>query len=294
MKRLLKEPLLHFALLGAVLFLVYGRMRPTSAAGADEIVVSSGQVEHLAVGFSRVWQRAPSASELKGLIDDHVKEEILSREAIALGLDRDDSVIRRRLRQKMEFVAEDLAVTAEPTEAELQQYLGSHPEAFFEEPRTTFEHVFLREDRGERLGADAEELLAQLRAGGPSADASELGDRLLIPGRFTLEPSRGVAAQLGPEFAAALDAVPVGEWAGPLRSAFGLHLVLVAERSPGRLPALDEVRDAVRRELIAARRERMNRKLVERLLAKYRVTIELPEQGATDTNDAERAASANR
>jgi hypothetical protein len=293
MKRLLKEPLLHFALLGAALFAAHGWMRPDSAAGAEEIVVSTGQVEHLAIGFSRTWQRPPTFDELKGLVDDYVKEEILGREAIALGLDRNDTVIRRRLRQKMEFVAEDLAVMAEPSEAELETYLSAHPDDFLEDSRTSFRHVFLREDRGERLESDAAELLAQLRRAGPEADVSMLGDGLLLPGEFTLERQQGVAAQFGSEFAEALDEIAVGAWAGPLRSAYGLHLVLVSERGGGLLPALDEVRDAVRRELMAERRERMNQQLVEDLLQKYQVTVEWP-KGEDEASAATRTAAASR
>jgi hypothetical protein len=276
MKRLLRDPLLHFAVLGTALFGLYAWTRPVAAAEPDEIVVSAGQVEHLAISFARVWQRPPTATELKGLIDDHVKEEVLSREAIALGLDRDDTVIRRRLRQKMEFVAEDLAATADPTESELAAYLEAHLEDFQEDPRTSFRHVYLSGERGERLEADASELLGELRAAGPETDTATLGDGSLLPASFELEPRRGVAAQLGDGFAEALEDAPVGAWWGPLRSVYGLHLVLVTERQPGRAPALDEVRAAVRRELMAERRERSSRLLLEALLDRYRVTVEWP------------------
>ena len=293
MNRLLREPLLHFLLLGVALFGVYGWMRPTAAAGTEEITVSAGQIEHFAIGFARSWQRPPTLVELKGLVDDYVKEEILGREAIALGLDRNDTVIRRRLRQKMEFLAEDLALTVEPSEAELEAHLRAHPADFLEDSRTSFRHVFLREERGEQLEADAAEILAQLRRAGPAVDASMLGDATLLPDELTLELHQSVSAQFGSAFADALDAVAVGEWAGPLRSPYGLHLVLVTERSGGRQPALDEVRDRVRRELLAARRERMNHEYLEGLLEKYEVTIEWP-RSADDADVTATAGPAGR
>lgn len=276
MRRLLSEPLFHFLVLGAALFALHAWARPARASDAETIAVTTGDVENLALTFARTWQRPPTAEELKGLVDDLVREEILSREAVRLGLDRDDTVIRRRLSQKMEFVAEDLAATVEPTDDELAAWVAAHPDDYREEPRTSFRHVFLGEARGESLEADARELLARLRAAGPDVDISTLGDRLLLPGEFGLERRTRVAAQLGDEFATALDAVPVGAWAGPLRSAYGLHLVLVTARIDGELPPLSEIRGTVRRDLLAERRARMQREFLEALLARYRVSVEWP------------------
>lgn len=280
MRRLLSEPLLHFLVLGVLLFILYGRRGPTLAGEPETVVVAAGDVENLALTFERTWQRPATAEELKGLVDDFVREEILSREAVRLGLDRNDTVIRRRLSQKMEFVAEDLAATIEPTEEELEARVAAHPEEYREEARTSFRHVFLGEERGERLEADATELLARLRAIGPEADVSALGDRLLLPGEFRLETRARLAAQLGEEFAAALDGAPVGAWSGPLPSAYGLHLVLVTERAGGGLPPLAEIRDGVRRDVLAERRARMQREFLDALLARYRVEVRWPEEGA--------------
>ena len=131
MKRLLREPLLHFLLLGAGLFVAYGlRPHPGRDEAAGRIVVTQGQIENLADGFARAWQRPPTSEELAGLIRDHVREEVYCREAIALGLDKDDTVIRRRLRQKLEFVSEDLAGDAEPTDGDLRAYFAAHQDAF--------------------------------------------------------------------------------------------------------------------------------------------------------------------
>jgi len=277
-RRLLREPLLHFLLLGALLFAADRFLAGSRALPPDRIVVSAGQVENLAITFARTWQRPPTRAELQALVDDHVETEVLAREAVALDLDRDDTVIRRRLRQKMEFLAEDLAAVAEPTEEELAEYLRAHAEDFRQEPRTSFRHVFLSEERGERLEADAEELLQRLRAAGPETDVDGWGDRLLLPLSFDDEPRASIASQLGTAFAQALDPLPVGTWSGPVRSSYGLHLVLVTGRTPGRPAELAEVRERVRAELVADRRERMRAEMLARLLERYQVVVEWPEE----------------
>ncbi|HXJ17795.1 MAG TPA: peptidyl-prolyl cis-trans isomerase, partial [Candidatus Polarisedimenticolia bacterium] len=142
-RKLLKEPLLHFVVLGALLFGVYGWMNRGAEPQAGRIVVTQGQIENLRVTYHRVWQRSPTPSELDGLIQDYVREEVLAREATKLGLDLDDVVIRRRLRQKMEFIANDLAAPPEPTEADLEEFLAKHPDHFRIEPRVTVRQVYL-------------------------------------------------------------------------------------------------------------------------------------------------------
>lgn len=191
MKRLLKEPLFHFLLLGAGLFLAYGwTSKPGSSSEPGKIVVTVGHVEHLAAGFATTWQRPPTDAELKGLVDDWVREEIATREAIAMGLDKDDTVIRRRLRQKLEFVSDDIAAQAEPTDAELKAYLQAHAESFHVEPRFTFSQVYLDPAKhGDNLARDTAQLLAQLKQAGELPDASALGDSFLLENKFTAVPA---------------------------------------------------------------------------------------------------------
>lgn len=277
-EKLIREPLVHFLLLGAALFVLYGLPNRDPDVQQHKIVVSAGQIEHLEQLFARVWQRPPTAQELKGLIDGYVEEEMLSREAMNLGLDRNDTVIRRRLRQKMEFLAEDFAASVEPSEEQLADYLAAHPDKFAEEARISFRHVYLNPDkRGERIEADAEALLGELKGRARDADVGGLGDRLMLPAEMTDAPGRAVASQFGEEFAAVLDELPADEWAGPVRSGYGLHLVLVTDRTEGHLPALANVRDAVRREWLNARRLESNRALLDELMSKYQVTVEWPE-----------------
>lgn len=276
MKRVFREPLLHFLLLGAGLFIAYGLMsKPGSDGAPGKITVTAGQVEHLATGFAKTWQRPPTDAELKGLIDDWVREEIATREAMVLGLDKDDTVIRRRLRQKLEFVSDDIAAQTEPTDADLNAYLKAHPEAFRVEPTFTFSQVYFDPPKhGEHLARDAEQVLAHLKHAGGKADTSALGDSFLLEQELHSVPTSEVAKQFGEEFAATLSGLSPGQWQGPIESGYGVHLVLVSERTEGSAPALTDVRDVVAREWANAQRLDGNERFYRELLKHYTVTIE--------------------
>jgi hypothetical protein len=274
MKKLMREPLVHFFLLGAGLFLLYGVVGERGGVDSTEIVITPGHVEHLVSGFTRVWQRPPTQEELDGLVREYVREEVYYREALAMGLDRDDTIIRRRLRQKLGFLSEDVATQAEPSDDDLRAYLREHSDAFRIDQRFTFSHVYLSPARhGKNLGREAERLLARLNRNGTMADHLELGDRFLLDHTYEALTAREAAREFGEKFAAVLDDLPVGQWRGPVESGYGAHLVLVRERTEGRLPALEEVRDAVRREWTNARRLEANEKFYQALLQRYTVTI---------------------
>jgi hypothetical protein len=271
--KLLKEPLFHFLLLGVAIFGGHRLVAGGRATAPDEIVVTQGRINALTAAFTRTWQRPPTASERDGLIRDYIREEVYAREAIALGLDKDDVVIRRRLRQKLEFVSEDVLAPPEPTDDQLRAYLTSHPDAFSVEARFTFHHIFLdNERRGEGLARDVARLLAQLRL--PGTDPDTLGDPFLLDRSFEEAPAGQVAAQFGEQFAATLAELPTGQWVGPVASAYGTHLVFVAQRTGGRVLALDEVGDAVRREWVDAQRAESSERFYQGLLKAYSVTIE--------------------
>lgn len=287
MKKLLTEPLLHFLLLGVSLFIAHSVINPVGAPQVHkgrEIVITAGTIEHLAITYANVWQRSPSAGELKGLIDEHVKEEVLNREAIRVGLDQNDPVVRRRLRQKMEFLIEDFATTIEPADADLTRYLNENAEAFREPSRFTFEHVYLSEGRDQLLETDAAALLARLRAD-PSQDPNVHGDVFLGPHALIDESRQSLASQFGDAFPEQLESLTVGEWDGPVRSGFGLHLVRLAARSEGGMPPLELVRDQVKQAFLAARRSEVKQTYLDTLLSTYRVTIDWP----TDANADESA-----
>ena len=278
---LLREPLLHFLLLGAVVFAAYASLNPRTGQGHEAIVVSAAQIEHLALGFSRTWQRPPSDQELQGLIQDYVKEEVYYREALAMGLDRDDVVVRRRLRQKLEFVSEDVSALAEPTRDDLEAFLREQPARFRSQPRYSFHHVYLDpRRRGDDLAARARSLLARLQQTGREADVAALGDRLLLESEFVGVSAQDIAAQFGEGFAKAVSTVEPNQWSGPFESAYGMHLVFVSERAQGRVPELDEVREVVRREWMNAQRDKATEAFYQKLLARYSISIEAPDQKA--------------
>jgi PPIC-type PPIASE domain len=287
-KRLLKEPLLHFLLLGTALFVVFAILDRPDALKSGKIVVTAGKIEHLRASFTRVWQRPPSPDELDGLIQDYVREEVLAREAVALGLDRDDTVIRRRLRQKMEFVANDLAAQAEPSDEELRRYLAQHPDLFRRESRLTFRQVYLNpERRGDAVQQDSARLLAELHQAGVQADFAAMGDSTLLSPELVDVRASEVASMFGELFARQLSQLPQGRWQGPVVSGYGVHLVFLEERTDGRLPELQEIRAAVAHEWAGAHRLEANEQFYQELLRRYTVTIERPPTAVETTTPTE-------
>lgn len=276
-RRWLHEPLVHFLLIGAALFLFFSWTGGSGGPHSKRIVIGPGQVEHLAMGFARTWRRPPTTQELKGLVDDYVREEMATREARSMGLEREDTVIRRRLRQKLEFLVEDAAEAVPPTDAELQAWLDAHPEDYRRDPEVAFRQVFLSTDRrGDSLRDDAQRLLRELEPLGPNTDIQGLGDSIMLPAEVELAPLTTVARMFGNEFAGRLGEIEPGRWTGPVPSGYGVHLVFVSERVAGRAPELDDVRDAVARDLLTSRRKEQLERMYERLLEQYDVVIEMP------------------
>ena len=273
-RNLLREPLVHFLVLGGLLFAFFSWKGGGGGPGSTRITITPGLVEHLASGFARTWQRPPTEAELKGLIDEQIKEEIATREAVAMGLDRDDAIIRRRLRQKLEFLVEDAVDQAVPTDAELQAWLDRHADAVRPEPRVALRQVFVSAERRGAAAADEEarQLLARLRAAGPGAPTAPPGDASLLPAELPPGPLSDVERAFGADFARRVDALEPGRWSGPVPSPYGLHLVLVTERRVPPPPTLADVRPLVEREFLA---EQLHA-LYERLLKKYTVAIEMP------------------
>ena len=276
MPRLLKEPLVHFLLLGAAVFLVFRLTRgPVEAAPRDEIVVTTAQIRQLVTVFQKTWQRTPMQSELDTLIESRIREEVFYREALAAGLDKDDSIVRRRMKQKLEFLLEDIAGQVAPTENDLRAFLESNSDRFRSEPTFSFRHVYLNADRRGTVEKDARELLALLRKEGADADTALLGDRLaMVEPAFRNAPQRDVARVFGRDFAVRLLDLPTEEWTGPVRSGYGFHLVYLEARTRGEVAALEDVRDAVAREWSVAKRLEMRDEVYKELRSKYAITVE--------------------
>lgn len=268
-----REPLLHFILLGALLFVAYRWW-----GGEDErssgIVVSAREIAGLAQGFARTWQRPPTGQELTGLIEQHIKDEIYYREAVAAGLDRGDAIVRQRLRQKLEFLQEDIAAQIEPGDADLRSYLERNAARYATPARVSFTHVYLSSDRrAAHLAADAGQLLAQLRKSSLSAPSS-VGDPFPLALEFDAIEADQLDRLFGSGFTSQLAELPRGEWSGPVKSGYGLHLVHVADYQPAAQPAFAEVRAALARDWSVERRQQLSAQFYDELRQRYSVTVE--------------------
>jgi hypothetical protein len=276
MRRILGEPLLHFAVLGVLLFALFRMLGDPRDTAPQRVVVTTGQIQRLAETWRRTWQRPPTRAELDGLVEEYVREEILYREALALGLDRDDTIVRRRLRQKMEFLSEDLGTPAQASEEELQSFLEAHPERFRMEARFSFRQVFLSSERRGEASALllAAPLVVALQEDPGGADADAAGDPLPLRAELSDASESEVKRTFGNDFAEALRDVAPGRWQGPIASAYGLHLVFVRARTPARHPTLDEIRERVQSEWLVQRRREANESVYRRFRERYEVVIE--------------------
>jgi len=274
--KFLREPIVHFLVIGAVIFGLYEVRNDKAAPEAgNRITVTAGDVEWLSAAWAKRWQRPPTAEELKGVVDEHVREEILYREALALGLDRDDTIIRRRLAQKLEFLTEDLAASRDPKPAELLTYFEGNRERYQVQPRLSFTQVYFSLDqRGATTERDADVALVSLRAGSTEAIPAGLGDGFMLDDTYRDTTMPDIEAVFGRDFAHSLFELDPGVWSGPIASGYGLHLVRIEERTLARVPTLDEVKMQVRNDWSYDQRREANEAIFERLSARYTVVVE--------------------
>lgn len=265
-RRVLAQPLLHFVVIGGLVFVAFAWLDDAPpSADAGRIVVGEARVRQFADGFEAVWRRRPTAGELVALVDAFVREEIYVREALALGLDRDDTVIRRRLAQKMEFLTASVADTLEPSEAELRAFFAEHEARFTTEPRVGFDQVFLGDAPS---AADVAEIRAALDRG---VAHERLGERTLLPASLPPSPPNVVDGTFGSGVFETLVELEPGAWVGPVVSAYGSHLVRLTEREPARRLPFDAVRPQVEAEWRRARAEALEQERFENLRARYEI-----------------------
>ena len=273
MRKIFKEPLLVFFLLGGAIFVLFQQVSDMGRPDNADIVVSEKRIELLTKGFEKIWQRPPLAEELDGLIENYIRQEVFYREALAMGLDKNDDVVRRRLRQKMQFISEDISALAEPTEQELAEYLAAHQQDYRQPRRYSFHQIYFDPSRrGKTAEQDAEALLKKLQT--TDIDIAELGDSLMLESRFTNTSERRIEHVFGFRFAKSLAAMDIGSWQGPVRSGLGLHLVRIDDLVDGKDAELNDVRALVLRDFTALRRKQTNDDLYELLRKRYRVTVE--------------------
>ncbi len=276
--RWLREPLFHFLAIGVALFgLNLLLTRGDSAAEADRrVAVTETEIRWLRDTWQSRWQRPPTERELRGLVDDYVRQEVLYREALTMGLDRDDEVIRRRMVQKIEFLTSDLASQVQPTETQLQAYFQENLDRYLIPERRSFAHIYFNLDRrGEAAVADAERLLARLRDAPPgSIQPAELGDRFMLQHEYPLQREQDVARTFGQRFAAALFELEPGQWQGPIASGYGLHLAYVVAAEERQVPDLDLVRPRVLLDYGTWLREQANDAMLASVRSRYTVEID--------------------
>jgi hypothetical protein len=275
----LREPLLHFAIAGTLLFALVAA-RQGKSEERSEIRISAADVAQITEYWEAQAQRKPSPEELRGLVQERIDEEVLAQEALRLGLDQDDVIIRRRLAQKMAFISEDLATLAEPDEAALRAYFEAHRAAYATPELYGVRQIFFSVDsRGMNLEKDARSALRRLQQG---VDPSTMGDPFMLPSEFADASRADIERDLGSAFAQAVADGPVGTWQGPVRSSFGLHLIRVESRSLATDARFEDVRDRVRDAYLAQRREEANTAFRAALRGKYRIVVETPaEAGAS-------------
>jgi hypothetical protein len=273
--KLLREPLSHFFVLGLILFALYGIVNDESGRSAEEVVVDRARVSGLVSGFEKTWQRPPTADERESLIDAWVREEILYREGVAIGFDLDDPVIRRRVAQKMSFVADGIVPEA-PDDAELEAWLAANISDYQIPAIYSLQQVYIDP---QRHSDDLEDFVSSIAASlAKGADPRSLGDSTLLLAAVSSSSSVELARAFGTEFVSALAEVTVGDWQGPIKSGYGLHLVKITEYIPARSPDLEDVRAAVERDLLSDQSKKIGETFYAALRERYTVRVESTEQ----------------
>ena len=279
--KFLREPLLHFMVIGAAIYLAYGLFaEPALEADDKTIVVRAGEVEWMQTSWQKTWKRPPTDKEMDGLIQQYIRETVLYREALTMGLNQHDGVIRRRLAQKMEFLAKDLVALTPPSEEELQAYFTLHQDRYQEPARYTFTQVFFDPDkRGDATLADAEKIKATLIAQGDAIEnAGALGDGFMLQNYYPETDPSEIQKYFGSGFTESLLELSPGEWHGPVLSGYGVHLVYVSHISEPPAPVFAEMHERVTQDWKTDKGEDLNEKFYASLRDRYTIVIETPEQ----------------
>lgn len=267
----LREPLVHFLLIGLALFMLYGRVAP-EGGDSRTIAVDSARVAELSRQFQAVWSRPPTATELQGLIDTYIRDEVMYREGLAMGLDADDPVIKRRVKQKLDVISEEIGNQQVPTDAELGAYLAQNADVFRQPPILSFEQVYFSGDApADVVERQSREALARLKQGAPLAG---VGQATMLPASVSSMPADRVARDFGEAFAKRLETLPLNVWQGPIASGMGVHIVRITGRQPAALPPLAEIRPMVLREWENERRERNRAEAYRSMLKSYTIVID--------------------
>lgn len=279
-KRWLREPLLHFLLIGIALFAVYAYTHRGRGGveSSRQIVLSLDELRQMDMYFVSQWHRQPTPAEFQAMAEDKVREEVLYREALAMGLDKDDTIVKRRMAQKMQFLAEDVAAAHEPSTAELKAWFARNSNKFALPSRYSFRHLYFSPDkRGKNTQDEAAKALARI-AGQPedSKLAVSLADPFMFQDYYGDRAPEALAKEFGPQFAVALEKVKPGSWQGPIESGYGWHLVFVDTVIPGRIPALEEIEPDVKTAWLGEQKATAWQKAYAEMRARYTVLVPGP------------------
>jgi peptidyl-prolyl cis-trans isomerase C len=275
MKTLIREPLVHFLLLGGILFGIYRLPARNVSATDNRITITAGDIEQMRAIFFRQRQRPPTEEELKGFINTRVDEEVLYREALAMGLDRNDTIVRRRLAQKLEFLTDDLSDPGNPAEAELAAFFKEQGERYQMPSRLSFVHVYFSAGkRGKRVEQDARNDLARLHRGASTLAIDAMGDAFLLEHEYKEMALDEIDKIFGSGFAAELTKVPLRQWQGPIASGYGMHLVKVDKHEGSHAMAFDLVREQVKRDWLDVRRRQLKEAAFKELRERYEVVVD--------------------
>ena len=276
-RELLKEPVVQFLLIGSSFFIANALISPAESDGLNRVItVTDEQASAMVTTFARTWRRSPTEREIQSLIDDHIRTEVYVREAMRLGLDQNDTIIRRRLRQKMEFLNDSEFQSQSPTATDLRAYFDANPDQYREDPRVSFQQVFLDpERRGDALDGDATTLLDQLNGEPPPATLTGLGDPIDLATSWIDRPRRDLVALFGSSFSDTLISQHPGRWVGPIDSAYGRHLVKVESMTKGSVPSFETVRADLARDWTQSQRLQYDEDAYQKLLDGY--TVRRPE-----------------
>lgn len=270
--RFLREPLVHFLVLGGLIFATNTLLHPASNNDPHSIVLGKADIARLRALYAQQWGMPPDDADMPNLLETYVRSEILAREAASLGLAADDAVVRNRLIQKMEFLLQDTSAIAQPSDAEMGAYLAAHEAAYRVPESVVFRQVYFSPSlRGDRAEGDARIMLASLGAAATIVDPA--GDPFMLTAVPEPRTLSDIAKDFGPQFAATLFSFPVGSWQGPVRSALGVHLVLVARHVPARVPPLADIRDRVHDDLMAERFQAASDAAYAKVRSRYTVEV---------------------
>ncbi len=274
LQALLREPLMHFLLIGAALFFVFDQVGDPVEVD-NRIIISQADLDILANDWLRRTGRPPSPQQVEQQLRQYIREQVLSREAVNLGLDRDDVIIRRRLAQKMQFLFDDLGQVPDPTDADLNVFMSKHVERFTLPATLSFSHIFLDPDsRGEAIQAQAQQLISRLQESNAVVDTSELGDPILLPLQFDIQTRLQISNLFGDEFAGQVYSLPVNRWSEPVASGYGLHLVYVHSRTAARVQPLAEVRQSIIRQWQTAKQQELNDLFYQGIQQRYEIILD--------------------